>query len=305
MAGKHTKNFFDTVKDLCTVQNFSKIYNQNGISLPLKIVTLMLVLSLVVSAILIGSFFTTGNSQSKLLKEARDYFESAGGNNTVKALSKENEDIKGWININDTDISYAVCQGKDDEYYITHNQSGKKSRYGALALSVTDSFDRQGNDHNIVIFGNNMKDGTMFGSLKKYRNLNFYKQHPEIELYYGNTQEKYIVFSIMLLSSYEDDAGGIYNPSKSYFADKNEFNLWYNESRARSLIDTKVSVEYGDDMLTLVTSANDFEGARLVVLAKKTTDWDASHTDVSGAAVNAKIKYPKIWYTERGLKYPY
>ncbi len=305
MAGKHSKNFFDTVKDICSVQNFSKIYNRNEIPLHFKIVVLLLVLSLVVSVFLIGGFFNAGNAQSKLLRVAKEHFESLGGNKAVKILSENNEDIKGWLNINNTDISYAVCQGEDDEYYTRHNQNGKKSRYGALSLSAGDSFERRGNDRNIVIFGNNMKDGTMFGSLKKYRNLNFYKQHPEIELYYGNTQEKYVIFSIMLLSSYADDAGNIYSPSKSHFADEDEFDVWYNESRARSLINTTVSVEYGDDILTLVTSANDFEGARLVVLAKKTTDWDASHTDVSGAAVNPKIKYPKIWYTERGLKYPY
>lgn len=305
MAGKHSKKFFDTAKDAFSVQNFSKIYNRNEIPLHFKIIVLLLVLSLVVSVFLIGGFFNAGNAQSKLLHEAKEYFESMGGNDAVKTLSENNKDIKGWLNINNTDISYAVCQGEDDEYYTSHNQNGKKSRYGALALSASDSFERQGNDHNIVIFGNNMKDGTMFGSLKKYRNLNFYKQHPEIELYYGDTQEKYVVFSIMLISSHEDDAGNIYNPSKSHFADEDEFGVWYNESRARSLINTTVAVEYGDDILTLVTPANDFAGARLVVLAKKTTDWDASHTDVSGAAVNPKIKYPKIWYTERGLKYPY
>lgn len=305
MAGKHSKNFFDTAKDICSVRNFSKIYNQNKIPVHFKIVALLLVVSLVVSAFLIGGFFVAGNTQSKVLSEAKNYFESMGGNDAVKTLSESNEDIIGWLNITDTDISYAVCQGEDDEYYTCHNQNGKKSRYGALALSVSDSFERQGNDHNIVIFGNNMKDGTMFGSLKKYRNLSFYKQHPEIELYYGNMQEKYVIFSIMLLSSYEDDAGSIYNPSKSHFADVDEFTAWYKESRARSLINTTVSVEYGDDILTLVTTANDFADARLVVLAKKTTDWDASHTDVSGAVVNSEIKYPKIWYTERGLEYPY
>lgn len=305
MAGKHSKNFFVTVKDIFVTTIEHKGYSKNEISLPFKIITVVLVFSLLLSVILVGKFFAVGLKQQDILIAARDCFEEVGGTQAIEVLSKSNKDIKGWINIEGSDISYAVCQGKDDEYYTRHNQNGKKSRYGALALSASDSFERKGNDRNIVIFGNNMKDGTMFGSLKKYRNLNFYKQHPEIELYYGNTTEKYVVFSIMLMSSYEDDAGSIYSPSKSHFADEDEFNAWYNESRARSLINTTVAVEYGDDILTLVTSANDFAGARLVVMAKKTTDWDASHTDVSGAVVNSKIKYPQIWYTERGLEYPY
>lgn len=305
MAGKHSKSIFDSIKDALILKIESKLYTKSEMSLPFKIITIALVISLLLSAVLIGRFFAVGNIHKKILNEANSYFEDLGGNEAIKILSEENDDIKGWLNISGTGMSYAVCQGEDDKYYTNHNQLGKKSRYGALALSSSDSFERMGNDHNIVIFGNNMKDGTMFGSLKKYRNLNFYKQNPVIELYYGNTQEKYIIFAVMLVSSYNDDAGDIYNPAKSYFADNDEFEQWYNESVSRSLIKTKVALKNTDEILTLVTTADDFEGARLVVLAKKVTDWDASHTNTSNAVVNGKIKYPKIWYTERGLEYPY
>lgn len=305
MAGKHSKSFFDLVKDIFVLQISPKESRQSELSLPFKIIAVALVLSLLVSAILIGSFFAAGNAQKNVLNQAKNYFEALGGNKVIKTLSANNGDIKGWIDIKGTNISCAVCHGKDDEFYINHNQNGKKSRYGALFLSASDSFDRAGNDQNIVIFGNNMKDGTMFGSLKRYRNIKFYKQNPTIDLYYGDVQEKYIVFSVMLTSSNKDDAGQVYNPTKSHFANNDEFNKWYNESCMRSLINTTVTVEYGDQLLTLVTAADDFDGAKLVVLAKKVTDWDASHTDVSDATVNSKIKYPKIWYTERGLEYPY
>ncbi len=305
MAGKHSKNIFDAAKDIFVLQIDSKVYSKSKASLPFKILTIALVLSLVISLVFVGRFFTVGNKHKVLLNDAKNCFEDLGGNGAIKALSKENSDIKGWINIDGTDISYAVCQSENDQYYTNHNQLGKKSRYGALALSSADSFERKGNDRNIVIFGNNMKDGTMFGSLKKYRNLNFYKQNSEIELYYGNKQEKYVIFSIMLVSSYNDDAGSIYNPAKSHFADKEEFEKWYQESCARSLINTKITVKQTDSILTLVTSADDFQGARLVVLAKKVTKSDGNNVDTSKAVVNGKIKYPKIWYTERGLEYPY
>jgi len=305
MAGKHSKSIFASLKDALVLQIESKLHNKSEMSLPFKIITMVLVVSLLLSAVLIGRFFVVGSAQKKLLNNANAYFEDLGGNEAVKTLSKENGDIKAWLNISGTDISYAVCQGEDDKYYTNHNQLGKKSRYGALALSSTDSFERTGNDRNIVIFGNNMKDGTMFGSLKKYRNLNFYKQNPVIELYYGDTQEKYAIFAVMLVASYNDDAGDIYNPAKSHFADNNEFKQWYSESVSRSIIKTNVTLDNTDEMLTLVTSANDFKGARLVVLAKKVTDREASHINTVNAVVNGKIKYPKIWYTERGLEYPY
>ena len=84
-----------------------------------------------------------------------------------------------------------------------------------------------------------------------------------------------------------------------------DFNSWRKDTLSRSMIISPLEPSYGDDLLTLVTLADDFDGARLVVMAKKTDEWNASHTDVSGASVNPKTKYPKIWYTTRGLEYPH
>lgn len=303
MASKHSKSFLSTVKDMC-VSFITPSKNSNTkLSLPFKIVSIVLTVSLIVSAIFIVAFFAEGSSHEGIITEAKEIFYSRGGNAAIKILSDENKDIKGWLNIPNTDICYAVCQGTDDKYYTTHNQKGEESRYGALSLSVADSFERKGNDQNIVIFGNNMKDGSMFGSLKEYRKLPFYKQNPTFELYYGEKKEKYVIFAIMLLASQDEDKTNTYNATKSHFADKKEFNDWYSETYSRSMISTKVKVEYGDKMLTLVTSANDFEGARLVVMAKKLSDDEAVNT--KDATINSKIKYPKNWYTKRGLKYPY
>ncbi|MBQ8741281.1 MAG: class B sortase [Clostridia bacterium] len=305
MAGKHSKKFFDFSKSIYVTAPNTKTVKQKPLSLCFKVIIATLVISLVLSSVLVGNFFLQSSAHRNLLADAAAVFEAGQSGEAIKTLSEKNKDIKGWLKIEGADINYAVCQSDDDRFYINHNQLGKKSRYGALFLSANDTFERKGNDHNIVIFGNNMKDGTMFGSLKKYRNLNFYKQNPCIELYYGEEVETYVIFSVMLVSSSADDSGEVYKPYKSYFADNAEFDGWLKESYSRSLINTTVEAEYGDDILTLVTVADDFEGARLVIMAKKTDEWDAAHTEVGDAAVNPQIKYPKIWYTTRGLKYPY
>lgn len=305
MASKHSKGFFDFRKSVCTLSPEQCRVERAPLSLPFKIIISALVLSLVLSSALVGSFFMQSNSHKRILSQARLVFESQNSGDAIKTLAEENEDIKGWLKIDGTNINCAVCQNDDDSFYINHNQLGKKSRYGALFLSEGDSFERKSGDKNLVIFGNNMKDGEMFGSLKKYRNVNFYKQNPFIKLYFGDEAQKYVVFSIMLVSSSADDNGEIYKPYKSHFADESDFDQWVNETASRSLINTTVTAKHGDDILTLVTVADDFDGARLVVMAKKLSDWDANHIDVSNASVNAKIKYPKIWYTTRGLKYPH
>ena len=306
MAGKHSKGILK--KDGVSVNVILSGEHRYllPVSLPFKIIIAVTVISLILSAVFVCGYFLPDKSHSKILKNAANIFENAADyDKALQTLSQDNSDIKGWLKIDGTDINCAVCHTDNDTYYINHNQLGKKSRYGALFLSSADSFKRTDNDRNIVIYGNNIKNGSMFGSLKKYRNLNFYKQNPTVSLYYSGHAETYIIFAVMLIGSSQNDAGTTYNPSRSRFSNENKFAEWYKETAQRSLINTTVVPQYGDDLLTLVTTADDFDGARLVVMAKKTTEWDASHTEVTDATVNTKITYPEIWYKERGLTYPY
>ncbi len=301
MAGKHSKKLFE--KNDCVV--LPKRATKCEVPLPFKIIITAIALCLVLSLTLASAYFIPSKTQAKVLAESADIFKnSVTRYEGLQILESQNSDIKGWLEIEGTDIDSAVCSHSDNSYYLNHNQNGKKSRYGALFLSTDDSFKRNG-DKNIVIYGNNMKDGLMFGSLKKYRNINFYKQNPVVNLYYGDKAEKYMIFAVMLVSSSADDGGDVYNPSKSYFSTEKDFNEWYRETVSRSIIKTSVDLSFGDEILTLVTVADDFDNARLAVMAKKTDDFEISQTDVSEATVNSEIKYPKIWYTERGMKYPY
>lgn len=305
MAGKHSRNFFEKKNENVVNSLVDGAHIKRRLSLPYKIIISVTALALCLSLVLVCSYFLPGKAHEKRMLEAARRFESGSSTQEgLQILESYNSDIKGWLKIEGAGINYAVCQTDNDSYYITHNQYGKKSRFGALFLSASDTFERDG-DKNIVIYGNNMKDGSMFGSLKKYRNVNFYKQNPSFNLYYGNTEESYLIFAVMLISSAGDDDLSSYNPSKSYFIDQNEFDEWYTETKSRSLLSTNVDVKVDDEFLTLITVANDFEGARLVVLAKKSTPWQISQTDVMSSGVNPQIKYPKIWYTQRGLEYPY
>ncbi len=304
MAGKHSRSFFERKNKNVIKYVDKEKHLQKNISLTFKLIISATALALCLSLVLVCAYFVPGKSHEKIMRTAATCFESAPTQKQgLQMLQSYNSDIKGWLKIDGTNINYAVCQGENNKYYINHNQMGKKSRYGALFLSSDDTFKRK-DDKNIVIYGNNMKDGAMFGTLKEYRKLNYYKQNPSLKLYYDNKDEDYIIFAVMLISSSADDVGN-YNPTKSFFINKNDFDSWYTETNQRSLINTPVDIQYGDEILSLVTPAKDFEGARLVVLAKKSSEWQISQTDVTSAVVNPKIKYPKIWYAKRGLEYPY
>ena len=199
---------------------------------------------------------------------------------------------------------YPILQhASDNSYYLMHNIDGSYGYPGCIYTENMNSKDFT--DNNTVIYGHNMKNGSMFGNLKKYRNLNFYKQNPTVELYYKNNSETYVIFAVMLVASSGDDGGSNYMPSKGHFADEAEFDDWYAETSRRSLIDTTVKPSYGDSMLTLVTPADDFSGARLTVIAYRVKNNEIKNIDVTAAAVNKNIKYPEIWYKNRGMKYPY
>ncbi len=304
MAGKHSKSFLESIRDNRKKTSVNPKAKKAKMPWPFRVLIALFLVVLVASSSLIATFFVLGKINENMLDEAARLFKYNGSKSALETLSNKNSDIKGWLKISGTNVNNAVCQGDDNNYYINHNQNKEKSHYGALFLSYNDEFSRKDGDQNIVIYGNNMRDGSMFGSLKNYRNINFYKQNPIVELYYGDESECYVIFSVMLISNVKDDEG-VFSPSKSYFVNEEHFNKWYNEACNRSLISANIEANAKDNFLTLVTTADDFEGARLIVMAKKIDSDKADEIDTSSAVVNSNIKYPKIWYDTKGLKYPY
>ena len=78
----------------------------------------------------------------------------------VKTLQKENSDIIGWLEIEGTSINYPVLQGTDNEYYMTHNYKKEKSKNGSIFL--TKDYDWKVPSSNLLMYGRNLKNGTMF-----------------------------------------------------------------------------------------------------------------------------------------------
>ena len=78
----------------------------------------------------------------------------------VQSLQEENQDIVGWLEIEGTTINYPVLQGKDNEYYMTHNYKKEKTRNGSIFLSK--DYDWNIPSSNLLIYGHNLQNGTMF-----------------------------------------------------------------------------------------------------------------------------------------------
>ena len=301
MAGKHTKKTFEK----CGKSVFDLgVMPKKTVSAPkaLKVIVIITAAAITVSSAFVGNYFWQGYKNQKLLNATVALFQSQG----VKAfdtLADKNSDIKARLEIPNTQINHIVCHTDNNSFYINHNQYKQKSRFGALFLSSSDDFSRNGDDKNIVIMGNNMYDGSMFGVLKKYKNINFYKENANIKLHLKNgNSENYIVFAVMVISLNESESS--YKPFQSHFKDGDEFKTWLNETNQRSIIKSNIGIKYNDEFLTLMTESDDFEGAQLAVMAKKVDEWTLSHTDLSDSSINPDTKYPNAWYTERGLEIP-
>ena len=106
-------------------------------------------------------------------------------------LEDINKDIIGWIKIENTNIDYPILKDNDNLKYLKHSFDGKYNSNGSIFTLNSNPF----NDNVTVIYGHNMKNGSMFGSIDVYSNEQFQKQHPYFYIYIPGYVLKYHIIS--------------------------------------------------------------------------------------------------------------
>ena len=289
----------------------------------LKVLFIVCFVTLIVSAVYLADYFWEAEHQNAVIDYSREIWhetvsnhepdgedyeddEHAVDNTKIQYMLEENSDFKGWITIPGTKVDNPIYQTTNNDYYLNHNQLGQKSVYGALYFDYRNKLSETKQDKNLIIYGHEMKNGSMFGSLKKLKSLDFYKQYPTLEFSTLYEKHTYKIYSVFILNSLKsDDDGYIYNVYRENFNSETDFDSWTEEAFDRSIINTGVGVKYGDDILTLITCSEDFPNARLVVMARKVRDNESGVVETKKATVNANPRYPKKWYEHRGLDYPF
>ena len=275
-----------------------------------KIVFIVSLVAFVVSAVVLGSHFITDKQQQNIIGDAREVYEKivlseADAPKLFDVLKKDNPDIKAWITIENTAIDHPIYQSQDNDFYLNHNMYKKRSRYGALFFDYRNSFDDENKSQNFTVYGHNMNNGSMFGTLTRYKSLSFYLDNPTFKVTTEDGFDQYAIFSVMVMNATaKDDNGYLYNFTRSSFSTAEEFDAWIAESLERSLLITNVSIDSDDEILTLVTCDVEkltFENSRFVVMAKKLDDSDIYQTNFS-AKLNPNPRYPQAWYDAKGLK---
>lgn len=117
-------------------------------------------------------------------------------------LYNENNDYLFWLYIPKTKIDYPVMMSRDNKDYL-HSSFYKEKLYaGTLFIDALSS--KRENQDNLIIYGHNMKDGSMFGTLKKWRSEKYFNEHKFIEIYTETEKRVYLIFAVREVSSNMD-----------------------------------------------------------------------------------------------------
>ena len=176
-------------------------------------------------------------------------------------LKSQNADTIAYLNIKNTNISYAVVKGKDNEYYLNHNFNKKYNSAGWIFADYKNKFD--GTDKNIVIYGHSMKDGSMFGTLYKIFNSDWLSNKENLDIVFNINGEDttYRIFSM-----YRIEAEEYY--IQTDFNNEEEFINFIKTIKLRDTKGLNIDVDSNDQILTLSTCTSDLN-KRIVVHAKK------------------------------------
>lgn len=181
-------------------------------------------------------------------------------NQYLASILSINEDVTGWLKVNNTSVDYPVVQAKDNDYYLNHNFYNDNDKNGWIFMDYRNSKNEL--DSNTIIYGHNMYySDVMFGTLANATKKDWY-MNPENQIISYDTlydSNKYQIFSIYITPKTKDYL-------KTYFANDDEFNTFISLIKGRSIYDFGVNVEYSDKIITLST-CTDYAN-RLVIHAK-------------------------------------
>lgn len=177
-----------------------------------------------------------------------------------------NSDMVGWIRIPDTGINYPVMQtpGAPD-YYLYRNFDKGQSSHGALYIN--EDCDVYEPSDNITIYGHNMKDGSMFAGLNKFKDEDFFQDHRSFTFDTLTGAHTYQIFAVFTTTASVGE--GFSYHSFVNACDEKEFNDFVAACKALSHYDTGVTPEYGDKLICLSTCDYTRTNGRLVVAAMR------------------------------------
>ncbi len=220
-------------------------------------------------------------------------------------LFKVNSDLKGWISIPALEINLPIAQASDNDYYLHRNIYKKWTNYGVPFYDYRIE-DLKNLPKNTVIYGHNMHyDDLIFGMLENYREPEGFKSAPVIECNTIYGDHVWFVYAAFITNSAPSQDNGYVFPYNFIDISEQKFAEYIQEVDKRKFYTTGVDISPTDKILTLSTCCYDFDGGRLVIVARLKRDGESDTVDTSRVVVNSNPKYPQAWYNANKKTNPY
>lgn len=177
-------------------------------------------------------------------------------------LHSINQDVVAWICDDTLSINYAVAQTDNNAYYLNHQLDGSDSVCGTIFMDYRNQEDFS--NWNTILYGHNMKNGSMFAQILRYREPAYYKEHPVMYLYVPG--KRYVV---QLLAGYTVGADDkIFQLPQEVTAQQEILDYAYQHSTFTS----GIQAEQEDRLVTLSTCAYSAEDARYILIGRITEE---------------------------------
>ena len=213
-----------------------------------------------------------------------DPYADALRNMDFTALREVNSDVLGWIVIPGTPISYPLLQGTDNNYYLKHTWKKASSVVGSIYLEYQNSGDLS--DFNTVVYGHRMNNGSMFASLKYFKDQSYWKQHPYVYITDDRGTRTYEIFS-----AYEAPVDG--DTYYLSFPEGEDRQAFIDYCLEQSAINTGIVPQTYDHILTLSTCTGRGYATRWVVQAVLRGEAPAEEPAEEAPAEEAAAEVPE------------
>ena len=244
----------------------------------MKKIIYVLFLLLLISVMLISSIYIYNevkedNKQEKIFEELSNIIETKEEISTkqekvedeinIEELYNINNDLIGWLKIENTSIDYPVMQTKNrPNYYLRRNFYKEYSIMGTPYIAEQCDLNKS---DNLIVYGHHINGNKMFGELEKYKKEAFYKNHSIIKFYTKDEIQEYKIISVFKTVAHTGFEYYKYYNLKN----ESEFNTFIEKCKKLAFYNIEDTASYGDKLITLSTCEYSQENGRLVVIAKK------------------------------------
>ncbi|MCL2538971.1 MAG: competence/damage-inducible protein A [Oscillospiraceae bacterium] len=249
-----------------------------------------------------GGQYVPSSEKSMVSRVKIDYFlaseepgNSAEGIHDFAAL---NPDTVALLAVKGTEYGGVVVQGGDNEYYGLRGFDKKEDSAGCLFADCGVEFSSK-QLANITIYGSGRSEA-QFGFLQRYTDIEFLRASPLISLETLYFEARAYKIAAVFYADLSAEDGGLQFSRYFEFSDRDEFTDFVVNAKLRSICNTPVDIVFGDRFLTLVSGSSEWEGARLVILAREVRDGESEGVEAKEVERNLGVIYPDEWYVLNG-----